>query len=289
MGGTPAPDADPPVIQGREFWALIGYAAALGVFGAFAGLVFLGIIKLGSQWSTDSNPGWFGGHWWWVAVTAAAGIVVGLLRRLTRLPEDVPGLFDDVRAGHVDPRLVPGTVAVSAVSLIGGATVGPEKVLASMAGGVGSWVAQRRGLCKKDSGGRLMSFGMALTKQFSRSPAKGAETLVWLAESPDLAGKSGGYFFDLKPREIPEGARDPVREAGCGRSARPKCTPECERTWRLGDRPDGRRPLRAAVRGTRLVRRLRATPRGAIRPRVYPRKARFVDSAGGCGPNGFGT
>ncbi len=57
--------------------------------------------------------------------------------------------------------------------------------------------------------GPLMSFGMALTKQFSRSPAKGAETLVWLAESPDLAGKSGGYFFDLKPREIPEGAREP--------------------------------------------------------------------------------
>ncbi len=57
--------------------------------------------------------------------------------------------------------------------------------------------------------GPLMSFGMALTKQFSRSPAKGAETLVWLAESPDLADKSGGYFFDLKPREIPKGAREP--------------------------------------------------------------------------------
>ena len=129
----------------------MGYAAALGVFGAFAGLVFLGIIKLGSRWSTDSNPGWFAGHWWWVAVTAAAGVVVGVLRRLTRLPEDVPGLFDDLRAGHVDPRLVPGTIAVSAVSLIGGASVGPEKVLASMGGGVGGWVAKRRGLNVEDS------------------------------------------------------------------------------------------------------------------------------------------
>jgi hypothetical protein len=38
------------------------------------------------KWYADSDPGWFGGHWWWVAVTAAAGVVVGL-RRLMRLPE----------------------------------------------------------------------------------------------------------------------------------------------------------------------------------------------------------
>ena len=151
VGDMPGPTPDPPVTQRREFWVLIGYAAALGVFGAFAGLVFLGIIKLGSRWSTDSSSGWFGGHWWWLAVTAAAGVVVGLLRRLTRLPEEVPGLFDDLRAGHIDPRLVPGTMAVSALSLIGGASVGPEKVLSTMGGGVGTLVAQRRGLCKEDS------------------------------------------------------------------------------------------------------------------------------------------
>ena len=147
----PEPATDPPFTQRREFWVLMGYAVALGVIGAFAGLVFLGIIKLGSRWSTDSNPGWFAGKWWWVAVTAAAGLVVGVLRRLTHLPEDVPGLFEDLRAGRVDPRLVPGTMAVSAVSLIGGASVGPEKVLSSMGGGVGGWAAQRRGLGKEDS------------------------------------------------------------------------------------------------------------------------------------------
>ncbi|HUN79596.1 MAG TPA: chloride channel protein [Solirubrobacteraceae bacterium] len=130
---------------------LAGYAAALGVFGAFAGLVSLGIVRFGERWSTASSPGWFGGHWWWVAATAAAGIVVGLLRGLTSLPEEVPGLFEDLRSEHVDPGLVRGTVAVSAVSLIGGASVGPEKALASMGGGVGSWMARRRGLCKEDA------------------------------------------------------------------------------------------------------------------------------------------
>ena len=46
--------------------------------------------------------------------------------------------------------------------------------------------------------GLLMGIGMAIAKPFSRTPEKGAETLVWLADSPD-AGPSGAYFTDLKP------------------------------------------------------------------------------------------
>jgi len=82
------PPGEPPVTQKREFWVLMGYAVALGVFGAVVGLVFIGVITFGGTWYSDSHPGWFGGHWWWVALTAAAGAVVGLLRRLTRLPHD---------------------------------------------------------------------------------------------------------------------------------------------------------------------------------------------------------
>ena len=85
----------------------MGYAVVLGVFGAFAGLVFIGVINFGGNWYSDSDPGWFGGHWWWMAVTAAAGVVVGLLRRLTRLPEEVPGLIADLQ----DRARRPGTGA----------------------------------------------------------------------------------------------------------------------------------------------------------------------------------
>ncbi len=143
MVTAPGPAAAPPVTQKREFWVLMGF----GVFGAFAGLIFVGAIKFGGKWYSDSHPGWFGGHWWWVA----AGVAVGLLRRLTRLPWQTPGLFDDLQTGHVDPGLVPGIAAVSLVSLIGGASLGPEKALGSMGGGAGSWIAQRRGLGQEDS------------------------------------------------------------------------------------------------------------------------------------------
>jgi len=129
----------------------MGYAIVLGVFGAVAGLVFIGVIQFGGKWYSDSPPGWFGGHWWWVTIAAAAGAVVGLLRRLIHLPQEIPGLATDLQAEHVDPGLVPGIVAVSTVSLIGGASLGPEKALGAMGGGAGSWLARRRALGKEDS------------------------------------------------------------------------------------------------------------------------------------------
>src|SRR4051812_42475650 len=129
----------------------MAYAAGLGVFGAFAGLAFIGVLKVGGDWYTDDNPSWFGGHWWWIAIAGASGAVVGLLRRLTRLPEQVPGLFEDLQTEHVHPGLVAGVVAVSTVSLIGGASLGPEKALGTMGGGAGSWLAERRALRADDS------------------------------------------------------------------------------------------------------------------------------------------
>jgi hypothetical protein len=129
------PAAAPPVTQKPEFWVLMGYAVALGVFGGVAGLLFIGVTKFGGEWYSDSDPNWFGGHWWWVAVAAAAGAVVGLLRRLTRLPQEVPGLFADLQSEHVDPGLVPRVVAVSTASLIGGASLGPERRWARWAAG----------------------------------------------------------------------------------------------------------------------------------------------------------
>jgi H+/Cl- antiporter ClcA len=143
--------ARPPVTQEREFWVLMACAVVLGVFGALAGLVFVGAITLGGKWYSDAHPGWFGGQWWWVAVAAVSGLAVGLVRRLTRLPWTTPGLFDDLQTQHVDTRLVPGIAAVSAVSLIGGASLGPEKALGTMGGGAAGWIGRRRALRTEDA------------------------------------------------------------------------------------------------------------------------------------------
>jgi NAD(P)-dependent dehydrogenase (short-subunit alcohol dehydrogenase family) len=48
--------------------------------------------------------------------------------------------------------------------------------------------------------GLLMNLGMTILRPVARSPEKGAETLVWLATSPDVANVSGAYFFDQEQR-----------------------------------------------------------------------------------------
>ena len=108
--------------------------------------MFLGVIKVGSRWFEPTNLGWFGGKWWSVAVTAGAGLLVGILHHLMRLPDKTPGVLEDLNTGRAGPALVPGILVVSAVSLMGGASLGPEKTLGSTVGGAAAWISQRRGL-----------------------------------------------------------------------------------------------------------------------------------------------
>jgi NAD(P)-dependent dehydrogenase (short-subunit alcohol dehydrogenase family) len=61
--------------------------------------------------------------------------------------------------------------------------------------------------------GALMSLGMTIIKPFSRSPKKGAETLVWLADAPEVADETGGYFVD-KRRATPSA---PAQDADVAR------------------------------------------------------------------------
>ena len=157
----------PPFTQNREFWALMGYAAALGVFGGFAGLVFMGVIGFGGRGMSipiRAGSAATGGGW----RSPRGPVSSSGCCPVTRLPEQIPGLIADLQDGHVDPRLVPGIAVVSAVSLIGGASLGPEKALGSIGGGAGSWIAQRRKLSTEDSQlGTLSGFAGAYGGLFS--------------------------------------------------------------------------------------------------------------------------
>jgi NAD(P)-dependent dehydrogenase (short-subunit alcohol dehydrogenase family) len=55
--------------------------------------------------------------------------------------------------------------------------------------------------------GPLMRVGMAIVRPFSRTPEKGAETLVWLADAAEV-GPSGAYYQDRKQVTPTEAARD---------------------------------------------------------------------------------
>ena len=49
---------------------------------------------------------------------------------------------------------------------------------------------------------------MSLGKPVMRSPQKGAETVIWLASSPDAVADNGAYFVDMKVKTPSNLARD---------------------------------------------------------------------------------
>ena len=56
--------------------------------------------------------------------------------------------------------------------------------------------------------GLMMDLGMTILRPVSRSPQKGAETLVWLATLPEHAIANGGYYFDMQQVTPSDAARD---------------------------------------------------------------------------------
>jgi retinol dehydrogenase 14 len=56
----------------------------------------------------------------------------------------------------------------------------------------------------------LMALFFRTFKPFMRSPEQGADTLIWLASSPELEGVSGKYFSDRKEIQAKKVANDPA-------------------------------------------------------------------------------
>jgi NAD(P)-dependent dehydrogenase (short-subunit alcohol dehydrogenase family) len=60
--------------------------------------------------------------------------------------------------------------------------------------------------------GGFMRIGMWIAQMFARRPDQGAETLVWLADSPEVSQISGAYFMD-KQRMTPSVAAQDMDQA----------------------------------------------------------------------------
>ncbi|HKH11866.1 MAG TPA: SDR family oxidoreductase [Rubrobacter sp.] len=71
-----------------------------------------------------------------------------------------------------------------------------------------------------------MTILFRLFKPFMRTPDQGADTVIWLASSPEVEGVSGRYYSDRKPIEPKKIANDPA--------ARRRLWEESERLTGLG-------------------------------------------------------
>ena len=54
----------------------------------------------------------------------------------------------------------------------------------------------------------LLRLGITIARPFMLSPERGADTIVYLASSPDVAGQTGGYYVKRQRREPSPAARD---------------------------------------------------------------------------------
>jgi NAD(P)-dependent dehydrogenase (short-subunit alcohol dehydrogenase family) len=59
-----------------------------------------------------------------------------------------------------------------------------------------------------DQSGGLLQPVVGIAKTFAITPQKGAETIVYLASSPDVEGVSGGYFYKCRPATPSREAQD---------------------------------------------------------------------------------
>jgi len=77
----------------------------------------------------------------------------------------------------------------------------------------------------------LLKLGITIARPFMLSPERGADTIVHLASSPDVAGQTGGYYVKRQRREPSAAARDDT---------------VAQKLWELSEKMTGLAPARPA-------------------------------------------
>jgi H+/Cl- antiporter ClcA len=137
-----------PFALDPSFLKTIGVAALLGLGVGAMAMGFLIALRRVTRWvwpdESSYGTGFLDGKWWMVAGLAGFGLLVGLSRKLLKTPMSV-SLFRELEEGRVDPHHVVSVLGTGFISLVSGASLGPEAPLATMGGGVGTLVAERTG------------------------------------------------------------------------------------------------------------------------------------------------
>ena len=132
-----------------NFWRAMFWSAIFGVVMGFVGLGFLNVAdRIPKEWVDNGNfnepedADFYNGKISWIFITGGAGLIVGITRYLYDYPDNLAGLFKEIGDYHVDPTYTPLTVFISAVSLAGGASLGPEQAMGNLGGGLATYVVE---------------------------------------------------------------------------------------------------------------------------------------------------
>ncbi len=190
-----------PQAKPASYVKLLALVSLLGLISALITFGFIALVHQGTYllWEEAAQALGLDTRLFTVMVCTLGGLLVGLL---VKLFGDHNAIFAELmlefgRTGRFEYRHAPGIVITAFVSLISGASLGPEAPLADACGGIGTLVSDRLKLNDRET--RTMGYSgvSGMLAAFITSPFGGA--LLGLESAQGGPGGMMAYFWVLFP------------------------------------------------------------------------------------------
>jgi len=190
-----------PQARPGPYIKLLALVVVLGLISALVTFAFMALVQQGTNllWDQAAQALGVDPRLFTVLVCAIGGLLVGLL---VKLFGDHNAIFAELmrefgKTGRFNYRNAPGIVITAFVSLIAGASLGPEAPLADACGGIGTLMADRLKLNDRET--RTMGYSgvSGMLAAFITSPFSGA--LLGLESAQGGSSGLATYFWVLFP------------------------------------------------------------------------------------------
>ncbi len=187
-----------PQAKPKPYLRLMALVALLGIVSALVTFTFVALVNQGTHliWEQASGALGMDARLFTLLVCTIGGLLVGLF---VKVFGDHSGIFAELmlefgKTGRFNYRHAPGIVITAFVSLISGASLGPEAPLADACGGIGTWASDRLKLNEQETrtmgysgvSGMLAAFitepigGALLGLESAQGGTKGKQTYFWV-------------------------------------------------------------------------------------------------------------
>jgi H+/Cl- antiporter ClcA len=188
-------------LEPKPYLRLMTLVAILGVVSALITFIFMFFVNKGTDliWNQSLSAIGMDPRLFILLICTLGGLLVGLL---VKLFGDHNAIFFELmqefgKTGRFDYRHAPGILITAFVSLISGASLGPEAPLADACGGIGTWASDKLKLNEKET--RTMGYGglSGMLAAFITNPFGGA--LLGLESAQGGLGGKELYIWGLFP------------------------------------------------------------------------------------------
>ena len=190
-----------PQAKPGPYIKLLALVVVLGLLSALVTFAFMALVHVGTGaiWEQAAQALGLDTRLFTVLICSIGGLLVGLL---VKLFGDHNAIFAELmqefgKTGRFNYRHAPGIVITAFVSLIAGASLGPEAPLADACGGMGTLMADKLKLNERETRTLGYSGVSSMLAAFITSPFSGA--LLGLESAQGGPGGLATYFWVLFP------------------------------------------------------------------------------------------